>query len=165
MKKTLLVALGMAGASGAFAQGTINWNDHSAGTLEIQIYAPNPANPSVAQTGNSAADTPAGSVVYGGVPLGGNATDSGPTGYGNGNNFSVQLYAAPGTVTSFSSLTAVPQYTANFFTVAAGTGFFKGPTIASDPGISGVPVNGTATLALAAWYNGGGSYTFAMLLN
>jgi hypothetical protein len=159
MKKTLLVALGMASASGAFAQGTINWNDHSAGTLEIQIYSPNPASPGVAQTGNSAGDTPSGSTVYGGVPIGGNATDSGATGYGNGNNFTAQLYAAPGTVASFSSLTAVPQYTANFFTVAAGTGYFKGPAISGDPGVPGVAAGSTATLALAAWYNGGGAFT------
>jgi len=159
MKKTLIVGLSVVGAAGAFAQGTINWNDHSAGTLEIQIYSPNPANPSVATTGNSAADTPPGATVYGGVAIGGNATDSGSTGYGNGNNFTAQLFAAPGTVASFSSLTAVPQYDTTFYTVGAGAGYFKSYSSASDPGINGVAAGATATLSVAAWYSGGGAYT------
>jgi hypothetical protein len=164
MKKTLLLALSLAGAAGAYAQGTIEFNDHLSGNLIIDVYSPQVGTPTVETTGNSATDTPTGTTVYTGVPLGGSTTGSGPTGYANGANYSAELYAAPGgTLTAplaFSALSPVSQYTSSFYTVGAGAGLFIAVSPAGDPGINGITTSSqVASMALAAWYNGGGTIT------
>jgi uncharacterized protein (TIGR03382 family) len=164
MKKTLFLALTLAGAAGAYAQGTVEFNDHVVGTIAVEVYSPQLLTPGVETTGNSATDTPSGTTVYTGVPLGGSSTGTGATGYANGANYSAELYAAPGgTLTAplaFSALSPVSQYTSTFFTVGAGAGLFIAVSPANDPGISGVTSSTqVASLALAAWYNGGGTIT------
>jgi hypothetical protein len=162
MKKILILAASFVGAVGAFAQGTVIFADNSAstgGALQIDVYAPQLASPGTETTGNSSSDIPSGSTVYTGGLIGGNTTATGSTGYGNGANFSAELYGAAGsTVQPFSALSPVSQYSSTFFTVTAGAGLFKAVSPAGDPGIAGSSA-GSATLALAAWYNGGGTIT------
>jgi len=155
MKKTLIMGAILAGAIGAFAQGTVTWSDGSA-SYTTHIYGPQASGVQV--TGNAANDIPAGTTVYdAGSVLGGAATG---TGLGNGNNISVQLYGLAGTGDSLSSLQALSQYTGHIATKAGGAGEFVGNAVgAGDPGIPGSTAAGGATVALAAWFNGGGTYS------
>jgi hypothetical protein len=158
MKKTLILAATLAGAVGAFAQGTVNFVE--AGDATVLVYAPNPASPSVQTTGNSAADSPAGNTTYAGSAIGGNSTATGSTGYGNGNNFTAELFGAAGSALQFSALSPLTQYQSGFALKAGGAGQFLGSSPNPDPGIPGASTaTASATLALAAWYNGGGTIT------
>jgi hypothetical protein len=158
MKKTLLTSLLSMAAAGAFAQGTINFNNHVVGSLITHIYSPQLTGPAI--SGNTSGDTPSGSTVYTGQLLGGLATGAtSPTDYSNGNLWSVQVYAAPGTGDSISSLLPVSQYVTTMRTTgASAAGFWAVPSISNDPGIPNTS-GAAATLAVAAWYNGGGTIT------
>jgi len=154
MKKTIIIStLLAAGAMGAFAQGTVQFTDALTGS-KIHIFQPQLATPTVEIQGNMSTDSPTGSTVYTGGFVGGSATG---TGLGNGFNISVELFAAPGTTaTSFSQLSPVTQYLSSTSTKAAGAGSFSGFTPSGDPGIPNDPSSlGVATIAIAAWYNGG----------
>jgi hypothetical protein len=159
MKRTLILALSVAGALGAYAQGTVNFTEASDAT--ILVYAPQLASPTVETTGNSALDSPAGSTVYTGGAIGGNATATGSAGYGNGNNYTAELYGAAGSGDALTSLQPLTQYSSTFGTRAAGAGSFLGASPSPDPGIpgTGTAATATATVALAAWYNAGGTIT------
>jgi len=94
MKKTLILAISLAGAAGAYAQGTVNFSTFVSGTLQVAIYAPQTGAAGTAEvTGNSSTDIPSGTTVYTGGTIGGASTGSGSTGYANGANFTAQLYA------------------------------------------------------------------------
>lgn len=54
MKKTLIVSALLVGSLSAYSQGTVTYADRIS-DITIHIYAPNPANPSVEQTGDAAA--------------------------------------------------------------------------------------------------------------
>jgi hypothetical protein len=160
MKKTLLTSLLSLAAAGAFAQGTVIFNGRSVGTIVTHIYSPQLSGPAV--SGNAANDTPAGGAVYSGQLLGGLGTGAtSSSDYSNGNLWTVQLYAAPGTGDSASSLLPVSQYVTTMRTTGtASAGFFNPVSPAVDNGIPNTPANApSATLALAAWYNGGGTIT------
>jgi hypothetical protein len=162
MKRTLILALSVAGALGAYAQGTVTFSEVP-GTLQVLVYAPQTGSSGVETTGNSAADTPAGSVAYTGAGIGGSATGSGATGYANGANYTAELYGAAGsTATSFSQLSPLTQYSSTFVTKggSAGAGNFIGSSPANDPGIpgTGTASSASATLSLAAWYSNQGQY-------
>jgi hypothetical protein len=80
MKKAIALAgilVGTTVAGGAFGQGQLDWSDGQRGYL-IAILSPNPAAPTVEQTGNTGFDTPAGDATYGGGWIGGTATSPGP---------------------------------------------------------------------------------------
>jgi len=161
MKRTLILAFSVAGALGAYAQGTVNFSEASDAT--ILIYAPTGTTgtgPNGEVVGNSASDVPAGSTAYNGGTIGGNATATGSAGYGNGNNYSAELYGAAGTGLAFSALAPLSQYESTFVTRGAG-GSFLGSAPTTDPGIpgTGTAATATATVALAAWYNGGNTIT------
>jgi len=153
MKKTLILGALLAGAIGANAQGTVNFADEVNG-FTMHIYGPQASG--LSTSGNAENDVPAGSTVYdAGSMVGGSGTG---TGLGNGKNVSVELYAAPGLGDAPSSLSAVSQYTGTAGVKAGAIGLFIPNAIAgSDPGIPGTSA-GTATVALAAWFNGGGAY-------
>jgi len=156
MKKTLIMGAVLAAAAGAYAQGTVVFSDNLA-AFQIHIYAPQLADPSVQVTGNAANDKPAGTQAgYTGGLVGGSAG----TGLANGNNISVELYALGGgsSAAPLSSLFPVAQYSSIGYTVAAGAGLFKAVSPSGDTGIPNSS-SGSATIALAAWYNGGGAYT------
>jgi len=161
MKSTLILAFSVAGALGAYAQGTVNFSEASDAT--ILIYAPSTGGtgPNGEVVGNSAGDTPSGTTVYSGSLIGGNTTASGSTGYGNGQNFTAELYGAAGSGLAFSALSPLSQYTSTFGVKAAAAGQFLGSSPNPDSGIPGTGTAATAaaTLSLVAWYNGGGTIT------
>jgi hypothetical protein len=160
MQKSLTIISLLAGAVGVYAQGQIHFDDYVTTTgdaFEIQVWQVQPGNSQV--FGNSAADSPAGTQTYSGVAVGGTATGSGPTGYGNGNNYSIELYAANGADAPAGTLTAVPSALATFNTTGfPGTWDAAGGVVVTVPQ---VPVGGTGSFQLQAWYNGGGTLTYA----
>jgi len=166
MKKslTLVVAL-LAGAASVHAQGQIEWDDYAphngipAGSDGFEITVWQPQGSGTAQVfGNGPSDVPAGTTSYTGVPIGGGSTGTGPTGYGNGNNYSIALYAGVGADVPASSLTAVPGASTTFSTQYGGSWLSAGGV---DVTVPGVAYGSTGTFALAAWYNGGGTITYA----
>ena len=160
MQKSLTIISLLAGAVGVYAQGQIHFDDYvttSGDQFEITVWQVQPGNAQV--FGDTATDVPAGTQTYSGVAIGGSATGSGPTGYGNGNNYSIELYAANGAGAPVSSLTAVPGALANFDTAGfPGTWDAAGGVVVTVPQ---VPVGGTGSFQLQAWYNGGGTLTYA----
>lgn len=156
MKKTLILGAMLAGALGANAQGTVNFNE--SGTYTIHIYGPQVASPGTSVSGNGPNDIPAGSTVYDPASeVGGSSTG---TGLGNGNMVSVELYGAAGSGDPLSSLQPLSQYTGHISIKPGGAGqFVAAAQTGTDPGIPGSVANGNATVALAAWFNGGGAYT------
>jgi len=169
MKKSLpiLVTL-LAGAVGAYAQGSIEWDDYAPHVpndgFQITVWEPQGAPGSPQVYGNGAADVPAGTQTYTGVAIGGGTAGSGPTGYGNGANYSIALYYGVGA--NATSLSQVPGAITTFDTSGGATpanGFpgswdAGGGVFATVPGVA----NGTVgTFQLQAWYNGGGTLTLA----
>jgi len=179
MKKILIAGVTLASAMGLFAQGSLNFNGFLAGTtpgvnIVFHIYSPQVATPNVEITGNSSVaystsvrsgDYPTGTQTYTGTLIGGTATGTGSTAWANGNNYSVDLVAAPGDNQPASSLVLVAGTTETFKnnnTLLAG--FFNPPSGAvSIPGTtyqgSGDTADPTsATCAVQAWYSGGGAF-------
>ena len=168
MKKTLLIGLCSVMALGAYAQGTVSFNDRQ-GDATFHIYTPQASGAPI--YGNTASDLPAGTQIYvnGSVLLGGASGAAGlPINYTFGNNFTVQLYAAPntGNLVPAASLLPVAQYTTFMrqTSQAAVLGTFITPNLATDPGIpntdgQGGNTVGSATVAVACWYNAGGTIT------
>ncbi len=74
----------------------------------------------------------------------------------NGNDWSVQLYAAPGL--NATTLSPVPGAIVTLGTTLATAGIWASTVIATIPGTTG-GASGTATLELVAWYNAGGAIT------
>lgn len=171
MKKSLpILVILLAGAVSTYAQGQIEFDDYAPHVpgdgFEITIWAPQAANPNAQVFGNGAADVPAGSQTYTGVAIGGGNTGSGPTGYSNGNNYSIELLYAAGASQPLSSLTPVPGAVATFDASGGATAAngFPGSWDASGGVFATVPTvayGSTGTFALAAWYNGGGTLTLA----
>jgi len=184
MKKAAIIGIASLVSVGAFAQGTLIFYDDIPGTVIFQIYAPNPANPIVEQTGNtSSGQLPSGTTTYGGVPIGGsdyNSSVSGPAPatigvgsplFADGNLFTTQLYALSisnqTTLPAFSSLQPVSQYIENFTTSGGvGNAYMAGVSVPNDPGIPSTGydsvnqnLNNRAWIGMAAWYNAGGAYT------
>jgi len=189
MKKFVTTMALLAGAVSVYSQGQVNYTDYNPGAttgFNIHIWSPNPAAPGVEQTGNSstafsgsalAGDAPAGTMnSYGGVRIGGSGSGAAAqatpgtaaSGYANGDNFDVELYAGAGTLTSFASLTPVSStlttladgsfgasYAGLYFNSGSGTLKLNGTgTGGQAPTVAG---GSAATFALAAWYNGGGT--------
>jgi hypothetical protein len=189
MKKTLTIFALLAGAVGVYAQGEIYFADYTPATaganqeFEITIWGPQSGDSTVALSGNGPANAnntfasaaspgnlPGGTQTgYTGTAIGGASTGSGPTAYANGNNYSVQLYAAPGAGDAASSLVPVTGAVSTFYTFGgtANEGQFSAGndvalSAANMPGAaSGIAYGGTGTFALAAWYNGGGTISYA----
>jgi hypothetical protein len=174
MKNILILSGLVAGAVGAYAQGTVNFTQIASGTAS-HVYSPDTANPATPFQGNISqvnnfshgnGDNPTGTTVYTGALLGSAAA----TGiYAQGNQFDAQLFAAAGnSLAPETSLVAVSQYIATSFNGGAATGSttagtFVSPTIVQpDPGIPGTGT-GTgetgASIELRAWYNDNGTIT------
>jgi hypothetical protein len=165
MKKTLPIVVSLlAGALGVYAQGQIEWDDYAPnaglpkGSDGFEITVWQPQGPTGQVFGNGAADVPAGTTTYTGVPIGGTAAGSGATGYANGNNYSIALYYGVGANVAEANLTQVPGAVATFSTAFAGSWLSSGGVDVTVPGVASGTVG---TFALAAWYNGGGTITFA----
>jgi hypothetical protein len=163
MKKLTIAGLLSLCAVGAYAQGTLVFNNNVAGSIVTHIYAPNPSNPSVETQGNGSTaltgDYPNGTTVYTGfTPIGGSSGAAGlPVNYAFGNNFTVQIFALGednpandgsfnplyhGVNTLFSSLQAVSQYTSTMATSAGvGAGFIQSVSPSGDAGIPNAGYN------------------------
>jgi hypothetical protein len=143
-----------------------------AGGGEVQGNTPVSATSSFSNT----PDVPAGTTTYtGSTALGGSATGStAANNYANGNLWSVELYAASGSGIAVSALAPVSGSISTFFNdsaVQGNAGEWNAASAASGSaiitfggasGTAGAPtVAGGApvTVAIAAWYNGGGAYT------
>jgi hypothetical protein len=181
MKKTWTLIALMAGAAGGHAQGTIVWSDYvGSGSAEfsIDIWASYYEE----QIGNSATDASpnSGTTVYTGQPLGGGSTGSGPSAFGNGNAWTIALYASTSSTVAVA-LTTADEVASSTFVTTGGTGVAN---ILEDPAHGGGPGNagawalnytasvatalpgtatgsfGSAQVQLAAWYSGGGATSY-----
>jgi len=174
MKKTLAIVTLLAGAVSGYSQGQVALGDYGNTDFQISVWSPVTSGPGVgtivqgnssaayATAAGTAADIPAGTTTYpGSTPLGGIVADTtvSPSDYGDGNIWSVQLYAAAGTVASFSGLSAVAGSTANFFVNDNVVGYPGSWNSSAAATVPGVPNGSPATVAIAAWYNGNGAYT------
>jgi hypothetical protein len=189
MKKTLAVITLLAGAVSGYSQGQVYIGDYLKSDFQVTVWSPQMSGPAI--SGNSSAsfsqtatggtqDVPSGTQNgYTGTPLGGAASGSiTPTDYANGNLWSIQLYAGPGSGDAVSALSPVSGTVANFYTDPSTVGYAglwdstTGATIdtattgGASPTAAGntvaafnVAVGSPATLAIAAWYNGNGAYT------
>lgn len=187
MKKTLTLITLMAGAVGGYAQGTLAWGDYLGGTgptaFSIDIWSPNPSSPLVEQLGNSATDASpaAGTTVFGGVPLGGSTVGTGPTGYGNGNGYTIALYASTSSSVAVTPSVQDQVVSSTFYNsggvgatnrlespLAGGGAGYAGAWVANFQSFSTTALPGTssgsagsAQVMLAAWYSGGGATSYA----
>jgi hypothetical protein len=181
MKKILIAGMTLAGTMGIFAQGSLVFNNFASGTPEaagvnvvFHVYSPQVATPGVEVTGNSSVaystsarngDFPTGTQTYTGTLLGGSTVGTGATAWANGNNYSADLVAAAGDNAPVSSLTLVTGSVTTFRTTSASVaGWFTAPAIGalsipgttySGSGITTLPTS--ASCAVQAWYNGGGT--------
>jgi len=160
----------LAGAAGAFAQGSLNWQDGQTG-YDISILSPNSTTAaSPEESGNTQFDLPAGSTTYMGGWIG-NTTGSPGAGVGatpsdgylginyqNQNNFTAGLYID----TSKSALTSditngTPVATTTLLGgVNAGLYAQGTPTY-----VSGLAPGTVVWVGIAAWYSGGGANNYA----
>jgi hypothetical protein len=186
MKKLVTTIVLLAGAASVYSQGQVNYTDYNPGAttgFNIHIWSPQLATPTVETTGNSttpfstsggaaglAGDAPTGSSNpgYTGQMIGGSGTSGSATlDYTSGDSFNVELYAAAGTVANFTSLTPIPGTLGtladgNFGPSYAGMYFPSGSGLVTLNGTGGTPTvlgGASVTLGLAAWFNGGGTYT------
>lgn len=183
MNKTLAIIALLAGAASAYSQGQVNFTDYISGAngFNIHIWSPSPAFPIFEQTGNTVNDSPPGTATYGGVPVGGGGNGSpaaqavpnvAASGYTNGDNFTVELYAAAGEATSFSALSPIPATAVNSYLADAisggGAGEFQnlylvnlgsGGSQVGTPGAPFVTQGSPATFAIVCWFNNDGTVT------
>ena len=68
MKPAVIFLFTIATVLGAYGQGMMSWGNNVTG-FRAPIYGPDPNNPGLSQTGQSAVGNPAGSVVYAGALL------------------------------------------------------------------------------------------------
>jgi hypothetical protein len=184
MKKLVTTIVLLAGAASVYSQGQVNYNDYNPGAttgFNIHVWSPQVGSPGVETTGNSTTpfsssnlggDAPTGSSNpgYTGQLIGGGGSGASSTlSYGNGDSFSIELYAGAGTVTSFAGLSPIPStlgtladsgfganYAGMYFPSGSGIVTFGGTS--GTPGAPAVTAGSAVTLALAAWFNGAGTY-------
>jgi hypothetical protein len=144
--------------------------------IDAQVFSPNPGSPALEEQGNTldqntwAGLSTAGSVSYGGVPIGGSSytgttpvsfSDAGASVYTYGNLFTAELYALSTTTsqavppgTTLGSLSPVTQYQTTFATSDStlsrtpfGAGYFDEAIVPTpDTGIPGTGYIGNASL-------------------
>jgi hypothetical protein len=143
MKKLVVIALALASAYGAFAQGTVRNVNNVTGFLVAKVYGVDPTAPTVAQHGNVATGLPAGSVTYGGAALA-------------GTGFTIQLWGIGGVVTDATTLLLANSGASTFRTGgAAGIWTETAAAIQNAPGGAG----SHATAEVRVWDNKGGTIT------
>jgi hypothetical protein len=177
MKKFVTTIVLLAGAASVYSQGQINSSDYNSPAFNIHIWSPDVNTPGTEFNGNSPAslagntayngnpDAPVGTSSYTGTLVGGSGSGvTAATGYANGDNFDVELYAAAGTVNSFSlaTFTAVQSMgpLGDSSLPANWAGMYQGGGLLTLNGANGtitVPIGGTVTLAIGAWYNDNGT--------
>lgn len=140
MKKTLITLLTVVGAASVMAQGTINYNIRVTGVVVGHVYG-TAVGENFQKTGNTAAETPAGTQTYLGSFL-------------TGSNFRAELFAVQGSGQAEGGLTSVTGSGTTFR-----TGATLGGTIATSTlTIPQVNPASTGTFQLRAWDNTTGLY-------
>jgi len=143
MKKLILAAITLTTAASVFAQGTVTFNNRITGTGITHIYS-GPAY----LYGNSAGDSPTGSVSYAGYLL------IGTTGGLVGSTTFAQLLGANGAGAPESSLVPSSSPPTTFRTGAA-AGFVAGTTAT----FNNIPQDAASgSFELAVWDNSSGLY-------
>jgi hypothetical protein len=175
MKKTLVIVSSLlVGAAGAYAQGSLNWQDSQSGTYLIEILSPDTASPTTEFTGQTSYDEPAGATAYtggyiGGVNAGGSAGNGPGVGatptsgylginYENAGGFTMGLYID----TSLNALTGdikngTPAATTSLLG-GANDGLYN---TAAPTYVSGLAPGTTVYVGLAAWYSGSGATSYS----
>jgi len=150
MKKILLVTSGLLCAVGAFAQGSINFNNRVTGSVIAPIFGVDPNNPNSPKQGNPATynpgPIPVGTQTYGGAPL-------------QGTGFTATLWAEKSTLPD-SALVQIASAPFRITTTASLWGFWQPPS-GAQPTVPGV-VGGSADRAkfqIRVWDNQGGTVT------
>src|SRR5207244_4989246 len=109
-KTPILLAL-FTSVTAAFGQGILLFDNYTpSGQFFAPIYGPDPSNPSLSLSGQSAIGAPTGSTVYGGPLL-------------QGSRYVAALYAGPASVTDPSALVFVTNST---FYTSSGNSFPAG---------------------------------------
>ena len=143
MKKSLITAMLLAAAVGAFAQGTLNFGNQFGSAFIAPIYNVDPADAARKLSGNSAVSRPVGTTVYGGGLL-------------QGGGYTLALFAgAAGTPVDQLRLAGSAPFrsgTGGANSLPAGLITTLG-TLAID----GVAAGSIAQLEIRAWDNRGGS--------
>ena len=140
MKKLLWFLIPLFCAQGLFAQALVNFSNRIIPDYITAVYGVDGTDPHSPKTGNSPADLPPGTTVYGGAPV-------------SGSGFTVQLWAAPGSTPDENALALVPDGTSSFRTLAA-AGFWIPKTVAV-PGVTG-GLGTHVTAQVRVWDNPGG---------
>jgi hypothetical protein len=161
MKKTLTVMALLAGAASVYSQGEIGLSDYGNPNFSIQIFGSQGAAATTAVSfGGYSGNELMGQSPNGDLLTPGTTTYGAGTALGTG--YSVELLAGPNTVTSVSGLTPTAPIITTWYTAAGGnpatglSGFWNSVANAT---ISTVPGGTTASVALAAWNNEGGTVT------
>jgi len=143
MKKTILTLVAISAAASVMGQGVINFSTRITGTVVGHVYAPDPANPLLVKTGNTAAETPAGTQTYGGALL-------------QGSGFSAELFFGVGTLGTVSE-SALQRLTGTITTFRTGASFggTPAPVVLPVPGV--LPGTGIGTFQIRAWDNSNGA--------
>jgi hypothetical protein len=156
MKKILLFSLSLVVAVGAFAQGTINFNNAAGAGLVARIYDVSPEAPTTQIRGNAANGVPAGTTVYTGAPL-------------QGTGYVAELWGIVGGGAAESSLERLASST---FRTGTGAGVLFGNLSVMVPNTPAFANGGAAggyigTFQLRAWNAGlaGPAATWASVMN
>jgi len=143
MKKTVLLAVLLGSAIGAYAQGTVQFVNNSGTAFRAPIYGVETTGPQGTQIrGNTSAGIPAGTAVYTGSLL-------------SGTGFTAQLWGHVGTGISEGTLDSLA-------TTAFRTGTAAGFVTAVTAAVPNSPADGTSydgTFQVRAWDNKNGTVT------
>jgi len=145
-KNTIIAALTLACAVGAFGQGQVNFSTRAGNTPETLVFAPiygvDPARPALQQRGQ--AITNGGTVVYAGPLL-------------TGTGFTAALFGGLAPISDETSPSLGLVATAFFRPQGTLSGHIIAPS--PPPGVPGVPGDSTAraTFQVRAWDNQGGT--------
>jgi len=152
MKKILLISASLMLAAAAFSQGTVVFDNQATG-VKAYVYGVDPSAPNTPKTGQNAAGTPPGSVVYNGAAL-------------TGTGFSATLWARnAATVAGVDDPTTANANNLNAIGTVVGfraPGLFAGRVAASaaNPVVSDVTdPSQRATFQLRVWDNKRGTIT------
>jgi len=143
MKKTVLLAVLLGSAIGAYAQGTVTFVNNSSTAFRAQVYGLETTGPAGVQIrGNSSAGIPSGTTVYTGSLL-------------SGTGFTAQLWGKVGLGVAEAAL---ENLSTSSFRTGTAAGFFTATTAA----VPNSPADGNAydgTFQVRAWDNRSGTVT------
>jgi hypothetical protein len=185
MKKITLIGLVTLWSAAAYAQGTVTFLGNVPGTIQAEVYSPNPLTPTVQEQGptagdiatagytaangySTAASTP---TTYAGTLLGGSSytgatpvsfAGAGANVYKYGNLFTAELFAISTTTvgaiapgTTLASLSPVTQYQSTFNT---GGGFGPGFFNEANPASPDPGIPGTGFIGTVSRTHTGTAY-------